>query len=142
MYVRTAGQTDLPGLYELCCASAGRKLQQDVFAQIFKAVCADSQRRLVVAVENEQIVGYADLQIQVLLSDCAPAAVLSEFYVAQPYRGTGVGTGMLIALTGQARAVGCTRLLANCSRVNLKSQAFLDRHGFVRVQHRYEKALR
>ena len=37
MYVRTAGQTDLPGLYELCCASAGRKLQQDVFAQIFRS---------------------------------------------------------------------------------------------------------
>lgn len=142
MYVRSAKTEDLPQLYELCCNFAGRKLPQDVFEGIFRAAGEDPQRRLVVAVENEQIVGYADMQVRLLLSGCTLAAVLNEFFVKEETRGMGVGSGMLISLSSQAKSVGCTELLADCSRVNLKSQEFLERHGFVRSRHRFEKTIK
>lgn len=142
LQVRPAQEKDLPGLFELCAEAAGEKLPQEVFGAIFHAALADTGRRLMVAVKDGRPVGYGDLQRCLPLCVCAPVAVLSEFYVEPASRSQGVGTAMLIALLAQAKAMGCTRLSADCSRVNLKSQAFLDRHGFVRTLHHYTRSIR
>lgn len=142
MNVRSATTQDLPQLYELCCSAAGRQLPKEVFEGIFRAMTEDTQRGVFVAVEEDVIVGWADLQVRLLLSGCRLEAVLNDFYVREDRRGLGIGTGMLIALLRQAKSFGCTALLADTTRVNLKSQEFLERHGFVRTLHRFEKELR
>ena len=141
MFVRSAKEEDLDGLYDLCCEQAARVLPRDVFEAVFRAAAKDAHRRLVVATEDEQIVGYADMQLSLLLSHCALAAVFNEFYVREALRGHGIGTGMLLSLSRQAQSIGCGELQAFCQRVNLKSQSFLERHGFVRSQHNFTKSI-
>lgn len=142
MYVRSATLQDLPQLYALCCSAASKKLPQEIFEGIFKAMQEDSARHLFVALEDDEIVGWADIGVRLLLSGCRLDAVLNDFYVKEESRGYGVGTGLLIALTAQAKKIGCQVVLADTGRVNLKSQEFLERHGFVRTQHRFEKELK
>ena len=142
MFVRSAREEDLPGLYALCCEQAARSLPQDIFEAVFRAAAKDTHRRLVVALEGEEIVGYADMQLELLLSRCALAAVFKEFYVQESMRGRGIGTGMLISLSGQAKSIGCGELEASCQRVNLKSQEFLERHGFVHSQHKFTRTVK
>ena len=67
MFVRTAKEGDLDALYALCCEQAAHALPQEIFSAIFSAALHDSRRRLVVAVEDAQIVGYADLALAELL---------------------------------------------------------------------------
>lgn len=142
MYVRSAKEEDLDGLYALCCEQAASTLDREVFGAVFRAAAKDSHRRLVVAVEEGEIVGYADMQLELLLSRCALAAVFKDFYVRETLRGRSIGTGMLIALCGQAKSIGCGELEASCQRVNVKSQEFLERHGFVRSQHKFTKTIK
>lgn len=142
MNVRSADEQDLPQLYELCCSAAGRKLPRDVFEGIFRASAGDAGRRLFVAVEGDTVVGWADIQVRLLLSSCRLDAVLNEFYIKEDHRGFGAGTGLLIAMMNQAKKIGCRAVLADSTRVNLKSQEFLERHGFVRTQHRFEKEIK
>ena len=96
MFVRSAKEEDLDGLYDLCCEQAARVLPRDVFTAVFRAAAKDAHRRLVVAIEDEQIVGYADMQLSLLLSHCALAAVFNEFYVREALRGAPTETQRLI----------------------------------------------
>lgn len=142
MYVRAATEEDLPALYALCAAAAGGAMPQPLFTGVLRAVLSDKRRRVMIAFEGERAVGYGDLQAELLLSSCTFAGFLQELYVEEPMRGKNIGTGMLIALSGQAKALGCTELRASSSRVNLKTQNFLERHGFVKTQHLFSKPLK
>ncbi|MEG0803323.1 MAG: GNAT family N-acetyltransferase [Pygmaiobacter sp.] len=142
MYVRGATEEDLPQLYALCCVAAGHPLPQDVFEGVFHAAQSNQRRRLLVALEYDLIIGYADMQIELLLGSCTLVATIHEFYVCEDTRGRGIGSGMLIALSNQAKSIGCSEVEAFCSRVNLKSQDFLERHGFVRSQHQFVRTLK
>lgn len=142
MYVRAATQEDLPALSTLCAAATGKTMPQPLFAEVLRAVLSDKRRRVVIAFEGDRAVGYGDLQAELMLSGCTFAGFLQELYVEEPMRGKNIGTGMLIALSGQAKALGCTELRAVSSRVNLKTQSFLERHGFVKTQHLFSKSLK
>lgn len=142
MYVRAITEEDLPALYDLCAAASGTAMPQQLFAGVLRAVLSDKRRRVVIAFEGERAVGYGDLQVELLLSSCTFAGLLQELYVEEAVRGKNIGTGMLIALSGQAKTLGCTEIRANTSRVNLKAQSFLERHGFVKTQHLFSKSLK
>ena len=53
-----------------------------------------------------------------------------DLYVTPDLRGRNVGTGMLIFLTSFAKQLGCSVLQTSISRVNLRSESFLERNGF------------
>ena len=141
MFVRTAKEGDLDALYALCCEQAAHALPQEIFSAIFSAALHDNRRRLVVAVEDAQIVGYADLMLELPLSRCSMSAVLLDLYVTAPQRGRGIGTGLLIALFRQAQSLGCGELAASCQRVNVRGREFLERQGFVLSRHSFTRPL-
>ena len=141
MFVRGAKPEDLEQLYALCCEQAAHPLARDVFDAVFAGALRDSRRRLSVALEEGHIVGFADLQLKLTLSRCEMTAVLLDFYVSEPIRGKGIGTGLMIAMARQAHAIGCANLEAGCLRVNVRGQEFLERHGFVRTQHLFSRPL-
>lgn len=142
MFVRAAKESDLPRLYPLVCAAAGRPLPQEVFAAICRGIFADRLRRLVVATEGEELLGYGELQARLDLARCCVTAEVCQLYVRPENRGARVGTALLLALFREGKILKADRLMANCSRVDLKNQAFFERHGFVRSMYQYEKPIK
>lgn len=139
MLVRTAQPQDAEGLYALCCEQAARTLPRDIFEKVYAGICKDGQRRLVVAVEEDELLGYADLQLKLHLSRCELVAVFQELYVKESVRGHGVGNGLMLALSAQMKALGCFSMEASCQRVNVKAQEFLEHNGFVRSRHGFTR---
>ena len=98
-------------------------------------------RRIVLAFEGPEAVGFADTEVRFPFSECAPVGVIHEFYVREDARGRNVGSAMLVSLTTQFKAAGCVSVQASCARVNLKSQEFLEKRGFVKTRHAFSRPL-
>ena len=81
------------------------------------------------------------MRIEIIVSRCEIAAVINEFFVAAPYRGSGIGTGLLLHLANQAKTLGCLSMRITASRVDVKTHAFLEKCGFEKTQHYFEKQL-
>ena len=139
MLVRTARPEDLEGVYSLCCEQAARSLPREIFEKVYHGISKDGQRRLVVALEEDELLGYADLRLELDLSRCELVGVFQELYVRESARGRGVGSGLMLALSGQVKALGCTSMAASCQRVNVKAQEFLEHNGFVRSRHGFTR---
>ncbi len=93
------------------------------------------------AFEGPEAVGFADTEVRFPFSECAPVGVIHEFYVREDARGRNVGSAMLVSLTTQFKAAGCVSVQASCARVNLKSQEFLEKRGFVKTRHAFSRPL-
>ena len=127
--------------YTLMCTAAGRELPREAFAQALAQALEQTGRRIVLAFEGPEAVGFADTEVRFPFSECAPVGVIHEFYVREDARGRNVGSAMLVSLTTQFKAAGCVSVQASCARVNLKSQEFLEKRGFVKTRHAFSRPL-
>ena len=82
--------------------------------------------------------GWGELEIGYTLAENGLTGTVVQLYVRPAQREKGVGRALLIHLAAAARRKGCGRLLANCSRVNMRSRAFLERNGFVLGKAQFE----
>lgn len=133
MILRSLSAPDAEKFYTLMCTAAGRELPREAFAQALAQALEQTGRRIVLAFEGPEAVGFADTEVRFPFSECAPVGVIHEFYVREDARGRNVGSAMLVSLTTQFKAAGCVSVQASCARVNLKSQEFLEKRGFVKT---------
>lgn len=96
---------------------------------LFWSELAEQQtRHYVVAVDGDDVVGYAGL--------CAYApheAYVQTVGVAGARQGEGIGTRLLLALTDEADRRGCARLDLEVRADNAVAIGLYERHGFHRV---------
>ena len=137
MILRSLSAPDAEKFYTLMCTAAGRELPREAFAQALAQALEQTGRRIVLAFEGPEAVGFADTEVRFPFSECAPVGVIHEFYVREDARGRNVGSAMLVSLTTQFKAAGCVSVQASCARVNLKSQEFLEKRGFVKTRHAF-----
>lgn len=82
--------------------------------------------------EGGEIIGFGSVRPLLPFSAFRRAGLLS-YFVAPAYTGRGLGTRLLDRLAEDARACGCTTLVANISSRNTASLAFHAARGFVEV---------
>ena len=87
------------------------------------------------------MVGFAGPEVLFPFSECAPVGVSHDLYVREGARGRNVGGAMLVSLTRHFKAAGCGAGQASGARVNLKSQEFLEKRGFVKTRHAFSRLL-
>lgn len=141
MILRSLSAPDAEKFYTLMCTAAGRELPREAFAQALAQALEQTGRRIVLAFEGPEAVGFADTEVRFPFSECAPVGVIHEFYVREDARGRNVGSAMLVSLTTQFKAAGCVSVQTSCARVNLKSQEFLEKRGFVETRHAFSRPL-
>lgn len=141
MQTRKATAADADAVYLLACEAAGQTLPREVFARIFETGLSSSRRCVAVAVANDAVCAFAELEAQYTLSACALQGVIHTLYVTPAARGGKTGTALLIFLLAQARAMHCAALSAAASRVDVRAAAFLERNGFVRSTNLYTHTL-
>lgn len=93
----------------------GRELPREAFAQALAQALEQTGRRIVLAFEGPEAVGFADTEVRFPFSECAPVGVIHEFYVREDARGRNVGSAMLVSLTTQFKAAGCVSVQASCA---------------------------
>ena len=132
MILRSLSAPDAEKFYTLMCTAAGRELPKrrrsrrrwpKRWSRLGGASCWPLRDRRRWALPTPKCVSF---------SECAPVGVIHEFYVREDARGRNVGSAMLVSLTTQFKAAGCVSVQASCARVNLKSQEFLEKRGFVK----------
>ncbi|MFJ8788257.1 ribosomal protein S18-alanine N-acetyltransferase [Streptomyces sp. NPDC102462] len=84
----------------------------------------EANRRYVVAVEGDRVVGYAGLAAQGELADIQTIAV------ARDHWGTGLGRLLLTELLRAATAFECAEVMLECRVDNVRAQKLYERFGF------------
>lgn len=136
--VRPAAAEDEPALYQLASEAAGRPLDRELFAALFHRGLTDRTHRVALAFLQGALAGWGEVEIGYTLTAEGLTGTLVELYVRPSQREKGAGRALLIHLAGAARRMGCSHLLANCSRVNMRSRTFLERNGFVLGKAQFE----
>ncbi|MER5523980.1 ribosomal protein S18-alanine N-acetyltransferase [Streptomyces sp. NPDC002677] len=84
----------------------------------------EASRRYVVALADEQVIGYAGLAAQGELGDVQTIAV------ARDHWGTGLGGQLLTELLRAATAFECAEVMLECRVDNTRAQKLYERFGF------------
>ncbi|MEY4322562.1 MAG: hypothetical protein RL410_343 [Actinomycetota bacterium] len=137
MLIRSANSDDAQAftdfLIELDWFSAIKNsTPEQVLATSARALDSDSDRVLVVAVEDEKILGYAHLVFMDVMFLSGPSAYLSELFVLPVARGRGIGTELLEHVIAGAKARKASRIMLNNDRErDAYERGFYAKHGFV-----------
>ncbi|MCX7783349.1 MAG: GNAT family N-acetyltransferase [Meiothermus sp.] len=96
----------------------------------------DSNVIILVAEENDQLVGFAEVGLRAYAEGCdsSPVGYLEGWYVAPPYRRGGVGRRLVEAAEDWARARGCTEMASDTETHNTQSQQAHIHLGYREVE--------
>ena len=94
-------------------------------------LAVESDRVLLVAVEGETILGYANLVFNHTMWLPGPSAYLSELFIHPEARGKGVGSALINAVIDAATQANAYRIMLNNSRErDSYTRGFYLKHGF------------
>ncbi|TGE32799.1 GNAT family N-acetyltransferase [Desulfosporosinus sp. Sb-LF] len=87
-------------------------------------LCDDTNRCIMVAELNQQIVGMCTAQLLVSTAEGGIVALVEDLVVEDVYRGQGLGKNLLLSIEGWAIARGVRRLRLLADRNNTKALNF------------------
>ncbi len=141
MQLRKATLEDVDAVYALVCEMRKNPPPRPSFEALYKSAIIAPHRCIVYATDGAVPIGFAEFEMQTTLATCAAVGIVHELYVTPDFRGRNVGTGMLIFLTSFAKQLGCSLLQTSISRVNLRSESFLERNGFFKKRNVFLREL-
>ena len=141
MLVRNVTMEEADQLYPLICLSVRKELDREQFQTYLMQALEKPTRRILLGYDGGIPVGFVDAEVRASLSDCALVGCIHSLFVREECRGRGVGTGLLMNLSTQMKKMGCTMMTATSSRVNVRSQEFLEQRGFLRSQYAFTRDL-
>jgi GNAT superfamily N-acetyltransferase len=97
--------------------------------------------RVVVAEDDQEVVGLAHLQVTPTIEYDRPAGKIGALVVDEAHRGEGVGRALVDALEQEARARGCVVLFLTASARRADAHAFYRRMGLEETGKRFTKTL-
>lgn len=90
--------------------------------------------RVIVATENDALVGYAALVPRAKFHSGQRAMDVHHLFVLDDWRSKGVGQVLLDACQDLARDLGCSALTIGTDPDNTHAQAVYERYGFERIE--------
>lgn len=135
MQITPANTSDIPALCELLAIlffqEADFKPDHEAQSRGLAHIMNNPEIGLiVVARQDDQIVGMVNLLYTVSTALGDRVALLEDMVVSPNARGTGVGSQLLEKAIQFARLNGCKRITLLTDRANESAQRFYQRHGF------------
>jgi GNAT superfamily N-acetyltransferase len=97
--------------------------------------------RVVVAVQDEDVVGLAHLHASPTLEHERPVAKIGALVVEETHRGEGIGRALVEAMEAEARARRCALLFLTAAARREDAHAFYRRVGLEETGTRFTKTL-
>lgn len=142
MVARKARLEDAPALYGLVCLYSRAAPPREVFDAYYALALEDGARRLLIAWEGDEAVGFADAQQRDSLMLGKKVGVIAGLLrEGRPPARRNVGTALLVTLTTQLKAAGCAAITASCRKVDGSSQEFLEKRGFVKERYGFLRTM-
>jgi len=115
------------------CARLLDLLMEEVMdnrTEVLRECMNEEHFNCLVAIENEKVVGYADMFTQLDPGHGAFLGYLGNMVVAEGHRGKGIGKMLVQELARKARQIGAVELHVSTEFDNKKAQAFYEALGF------------
>ncbi|HEY7383021.1 MAG TPA: GNAT family N-acetyltransferase [Beijerinckiaceae bacterium] len=146
---RRAASSDLPAIVRLLAEDELGREREDArlpldqaYAEAFRAIDADPNQLLAVAVDGADVVGTLQLSfIPGLARKGAWRGQIEAVRIAASRRGSGLGRRMFAWAIGECRARGCRLVQLTTDRKRPEAHRFYERLGFVASHTGYKLAL-
>jgi GNAT superfamily N-acetyltransferase len=146
---RRAASSDLPAIVRLLAEDELGREREDArlpldqaYVEAFRAIDADPNQLLAVAVDGADMVGTLQLSfIPGLARKGAWRGQIEAVRIAASRRGSGLGRRMFAWAIGECRARGCRLVQLTTDRKRPEAHRFYERLGFVASHTGYKLAL-
>ncbi|MDP2343820.1 MAG: GNAT family N-acetyltransferase [Deltaproteobacteria bacterium] len=135
--IRDAVVDDVPGIVSLLSQldlpgeERERGSDDDAYSRAFAAIAADPRQSLLVAVDDDDVVGTATLVVIPNLSHGGrPVAQLESVVVDRAWRGTRIGERLVDECLARAQVAGCFRVQLTSRNERTAAHRFWVRCGF------------
>ncbi|MFH1035979.1 MAG: GNAT family N-acetyltransferase [Pseudomonadota bacterium] len=126
-----AGLLQELGWFEHLSALDSEQARQHVARHLALCRADDSHLVLVARVDGGRVAAYGAVHWLPYLFKTGPEAYVSELFVAEKWRGQGLGSALLAALEQEARRRGCSQLmLVNNRERDSYQRGFYARQGW------------
>jgi ribosomal protein S18 acetylase RimI-like enzyme len=140
MRVREAGAEGAAALASLLAQLGYPASEEDVAGRV-ERLLVDPAYALLVAAEDERVVGFAALRARATLEHEHPVGHVEGLVVDGAHRGRGVGGALMRAAEAEARSRCCEILFLTSAAERADAHAFYERSGFTRTGLRFTKML-
>ncbi len=140
MIVRSITRDDASALAVLLDALGYPATEQQTRARI-ALLSAEPQTRLLLAAQEDQVLGLVGVRVEHCIEEDAPIARLIALIVAPAARRRGVGRMLVSAAETAARALGCTRVTLTSAERRGDAHAFYRAIGYEATGRRFGKHL-
>jgi GNAT superfamily N-acetyltransferase len=142
--VREARAEDWPGVARLL-AELGRPApspgEEEAFRDVFVAYLGRNDAIALVAVEDDEIVGFLDLEFRRRINFIAEQAWIPDLVVTERRRSAGVGRALLSEAERIARERGCWGMSLESATWRERAHAFYIREGWSDTGKAFNKLL-
>ncbi|HET8606840.1 MAG TPA: GNAT family N-acetyltransferase [Gaiellaceae bacterium] len=136
--IRPAAAGDAAAIVALL-RQLGYDLDPAAAAALAVELLDDPAHVLLVAVEDGEVVGFANANLRRQLHHLGPVCTLDELVVADGRRSGGIGAALVAELERVARERGADSLELTCNRRRADAHRFYEREGFERTSFKFAK---
>jgi len=138
--IRHAAPSDAARIADLL-GQLGYPVAAELVPGRLERMLAEPGQSLLVAVDDERVVGLATIIVRHVITDDVPFARLASLVVAEDRRGEGVGKALAGAAEEIARAAGCTTIEVTSGDHRPGAHTFYRRLGYEERPRRFLKRL-
>lgn len=138
MSIRTATGSDIPAMVELLrqlfAIEEDFVFMPDRQQRGLELLLAADQARVLVAEDQNEVIGMATCQLLISTAEGAPSLVIEDVVVSPAHRGRGFATLLLAKLAEWGRKRGARRMQLLADRTNSPALGFYRRQGWQTTQ--------
>ena len=124
-------------VYALLCELENKKIDRAQFETSFLRNMTNKDIFYLLAVENDVVVGFASIHVQLLLHHAGPVGEIQEIIVNKKYRGQNVGKMLYHSLKEIAEENSCVLLEVCCNQSRIESHPFYLSQGMQNTHYKF-----
>ncbi|MFZ1805922.1 MAG: GNAT family N-acetyltransferase [Cyclobacteriaceae bacterium] len=128
--IRKASLKDLADVYQFICELQGKVFDEGLMRTLYGENILNPYFIYLVAIDGNDLVGYASCHIQTLLHHAGKVAEVQEMFVKPNYRNNGVGKQLMDEIKRRVKEKGALQLEVTTRAVREKAIQFYIRESF------------